>query len=108
MMKHIFEHFDPAVMHIAMKVSIQCFNGSTEPLFGYRLPPYGLPSIAKQPRLVGFARGARNLAPALQPGAKAHVKTLTKFHSVLHQPTTKSDGFVQYQVNMGLGNYAPT
>ena len=100
--KFIFfnNYYNAKVMHTAMRLSCQCFNSGTEPLFGYLLPPYTLPKITGEKRLIGFARGVGTLIAALQPGVadtKPRIKTLTEFHSMLHQFTTKTEGFISSQ-----------
>ena len=107
--KFIFFNYDAEVMHTAMRLACLCSNSGKEPPFGYLLPPYTLPKISGERRFIGYARGAGKLIDALQPGTagnKPRIKSLTEFHSQMHQFITKTEGFILYQIDIGISDYS--
>ena len=75
--------------------------GGTEPSFGYLLCPWEvMPGPTGEKRLASFARGTVALATYLNTS-----KSLVEAFGGLHQIVSKTDGFVQYQVDRMIMEY---
>ena len=102
---HVFMSLLVAVDYETILQAFQmgvCLMGGTEPSFGYLLAPWEVvPGPTKEKRLASFARGTVALTAYLHQS-----KSLVEAYCGLHQVVTKSDGFVQYQVDLMLTEYS--